>query len=100
NIDLILIRPVSGLFYVMLRWIKPAELFMVLSGAAVAIAGLAQSGASPGFGAIVRAAILIACGIVLVSCVWMAFVMTAFWFTSTCPVSMVVADVLDAGKSP
>ncbi|HWV23283.1 MAG TPA: ABC-2 family transporter protein [Thermomicrobiales bacterium] len=100
DLDLILIRPVSGLFYIMLRWIKPAEIFMVISGSAVTVAGLASAGASPGIGAILRATILTICGIVLIGCVWTAIVMLAFWFTTIGSISMLVADVLQAGKYP
>lgn len=100
ELDLVLIRPVSGLFYVMLRWIKPAEIFMTLAGVAVTIAGLAHADAAPGPVGIAQALVLVVCGVVLVSCVWMAIVMSAFWFTASSTVSMVVADVLQSGKYP
>jgi ABC-2 type transport system permease protein len=100
DLDLVLVRPVSGLFYVMLRWVKPAEVFMILAGLAVAAAGLAQAGSAPGIAGILQAIVLAACGIVLISCVWTAIVMSAFWFTSVSPVSMVVGDILLAGRFP
>lgn len=100
ELDLVLIRPISGLFYVMLRWIKPAEIFMILAGLGVAAAGLTRDGSTPGAGPLLRAALLMTCGVVLISCVWTAIVMLAFWFTSTSPVAMVVGDVLQAGKYP
>src|SRR5699024_1535102 len=64
ELDLILIRPVSRLFYVMLRWIKPAETFMILAGLAVAIAGLAQGNERPGTTGIVQATLLVICGVI------------------------------------
>lgn len=100
DLDLILIRPISGLFYVMLRWIKPAEIFMIVAGLGVAGAGLAHGGVTPGPAGVLRAAMLLACGVILISCAWTAIVMTAFWFTSASPVSMVVSNVLQAGKYP
>jgi ABC-2 type transport system permease protein len=100
DLDLILIRPVSAQFYVMLRWVKPAEIFMVLTGLGVTIIGLGQSGATPTASEIGRAALLIGCGVILVTCAWSAIVFTAFWFTTTGPVSMLVADLLQAGKFP
>lgn len=100
DLDLVLIRPVSSLFYVMLRWVKPAEVFMILAGLAVAAVGLVQAGSAPGIAGVVQAVVLAACGIVLVSCVWTAIVMSAFWFTSVSPVSMVVGDILLAGRFP
>lgn len=100
DLDLILIRPVSGLFYVMLRWIKPAEIFMILTGLAVTIVGLAQGSGTRQASGIAQAMVLVICGVILVSCAWTAIVMTAFWFTTTGPVSNVVADVMQAGKYP
>lgn len=100
ELDLILIRPVSALFYVMLRWIKPAEIFMILAGLGVAAIGLANSGEEPGATGVLQAGILIACGLVLISCAWTAIVMTAFWFTSTSPAAMVVGDLIFTGRYP
>lgn len=100
ELDLILIRPVSGLFYVMLRWVKPAEVFMILAGLGVAIAGLAHGDTTPGATGIVQAGLLMACGLVLISCAWTAIVMTAFWFTSTAPAAMVVQDLIFTGRYP
>lgn len=100
DLDLILIRPVSALFYVVLRWIKPAEIFMILSGLGVTILGLSLGNATPGVSGVVQATLLVMCGVILLSCAWTAVVMTAFWFTSTSPVSMVVGNILQAGKYP
>lgn len=100
ELDLILIRPVSGLFYVMLRWIKPAEIFMILAGLGVAVIGLAQGGSRPDATGVVQAGLLMACGLVLISCAWTAIVMTAFWFTSTSPAAMVVNDLIFTGRYP
>lgn len=100
ELDLILIRPVSGLFYVMLRWIKPAEVFMILAGLGVAGVGLAQGGSRPDAAGLFQAALLMGCGLVLISCAWTAIVMTAFWFTSTSPAAMVVSDLIFTGRYP
>jgi len=100
DLDLILIRPISAQFYVMLRWIKPAEVFMVLSGLAVTVIGLNQSESTPSAPDLAQAGLLIVCGVILLACAWTAVVMTAFWFTSVSPVSMVFADVLQSGKFP
>jgi ABC-2 type transport system permease protein len=100
DLDLILIRPVSAQFYVTLRWIKPAEVFMVLSGLIVATIGLRQGGVSPSVDQLVRAGLLLGCGVVLVTCAWSAIVYTSFWFTSTGPISMLVGDLLQPGKFP
>ena len=100
DLDLILIRPVSGLFYVMLRWVKPAEIFMILSGLALTVIGLARAGTTPDAVGILQSALLLAAGIVLITCAWTAVVLTAFWFTTTGPVSQVASDLLQAGRYP
>ena len=100
DMDLILIRPVSGLFYVMLRWVKPAEIFMVLSGFAVTVIGLSRAGTTPDATGLLQAMLLLGSGVILVSCAWTAIVMTAFWFTTTGPVSQVASDLIQAGRYP
>lgn len=100
DLDLILIRPISAQFYVMARWVKPAEIFMVLSGLAVTVIGLNQSGSIPSVPDVVQAVLLIVCGVILLTCAWSATVFTAFWFTTVGPISMVFADLLQTGKFP
>jgi ABC-2 type transport system permease protein len=100
DLDLILIRPVSALFYVVLRWLRPAEIFMILSGIVVTTIGLWRAGATPDAAGILQAVLLFASGIILVTCAWTAIVMTAFWFTTTGPVSQVASDLLQAGRYP
>jgi len=100
DLDLILIRPVSAQFYVTLRWLQPGELFNVLIGIAVVIIGLGRTGATPSGGEIVQALLLVACGLVLLTCVWSATVFVAFWVTTVDPIPMLVRDVMDAGRFP
>lgn len=100
DLDLILIRPISAQFYVTLRWVKPAEIFMILSGLAVTVIGLNQSGVEPSAIHILQAGLLITCGVILLTCAWSATVFTAFWFTTVAPISAVFVDVLQSGKFP
>jgi ABC-2 type transport system permease protein len=100
DLDLILIRPVSSQFYVTLRWVDPAEVFNVLIGLAVVAIGLDRAEGMPAAAQIAQAALLAACGAVLLTCVWSAFVYLAFWFTSVAPIPMLVRDVMDAGRFP
>lgn len=100
DLDLILIRPVSSQFYVTLRWLKPAEIFNLLIGVAVVVIGLNRSGVTPSVAGIAQGVVLIAVGLVLLTCVWSAFVFLAFWFTSVEPLPVVVRDVMSAGRYP
>jgi ABC-2 type transport system permease protein len=100
ELDLILVRPVSSQFYVMLRWLQPGEVFTGLTGVGVVIIGLARAGASPTMVEIVQATILIGCGAILLACCWAAAVFVAFWITTVGPMEMVFRDFLEAGKYP
>jgi ABC-2 type transport system permease protein len=73
---------------------------MIVSGLAVTGIGLSIGEKAPGPGQVAQATILVASGIILLTCAWTAIVLTAFWFTSTGPVSQVVADLMQAGKYP
>lgn len=100
ELDLILIRPVSSQFYVTLRWIDPAEVFNVLIGLGVVAIGLSRAGGTPSLAGMAQATLLVACGLVLLTCVWSAFVYLAFWFTSVDPIWMLARDAMDAGRFP
>jgi ABC-2 type transport system permease protein len=100
DLDLILVRPISALFYVVLRWVKPAEIFMILSGLAVIIIGLSRADTTPDAAGVLQATLLLVSGVILMTCAWTAIVMTAFWFTTTGPVSQVVSDLIQAGRYP
>jgi ABC-2 type transport system permease protein len=100
ELDLILIRPVSSQFYVTLRWVDPAEIFNVLIGLGVVAIGLGRAGVVPSLAGMAQAALLVGCGMVLLTAVWSAFVYLAFWFTSVNSISMLTRDVMDAGRFP
>lgn len=100
DLDLVLVRPVSAQFYVMLQRLQLAEVFTALTGAGVVIIGLARSGASPTALDLLQALALIACGVVLIACCWAAAVFVAFWITTVEPMEMVFRDFLQAGKYP
>jgi len=100
ELDLILVRPVSSQFYVTLRWVDPAEIFNVLIGLTVVAVGLGRSGHVPSVAEALQALLLVACGMVLLTCVWSALVYLAFWFTTVEPIPMVARDVMDAGRFP
>lgn len=100
DLDLILVRPVSAQFYVTLRWLEPGEVFNVLVGLGVVAIGLGRAGIAPTATGVVQATLLMACGLVLLTCVWSAAVFLAFWTTGVAPIPMLVRDVMDAGRFP
>jgi ABC-2 type transport system permease protein len=100
DLDLILIRPVSAQFYVTLRWLQPGEIFNALIGVAVVTVGLGRAGATPSPVEMLHAALLLACGLILLTCVWSATGFLAFWLTTVDPTPMLVRDVMDAGRFP
>lgn len=100
ELDVVLIRPVSAQFYLTFRWIRPAELGKVLTGLAILVAGLVRADATPGPVEVLQAALLLACGLTLLTCVWSALVYLAFWLQSVAPISFVFDSVLRAGQYP
>lgn len=100
DLDLVLVRPISAQFYVMLQRLQLAEAFTGLAGIGVVVIGLSRAGASPSPIEIVQALVLIGCGVVLIACCWAAAVFVAFWITTVGPMEMVFRDFLQAGKYP
>lgn len=100
DLDLVLVRPASAQFYVMLHRLQIAEIFTAFTGIGVVVIGLARSGAAPSVLEVIQAIVLIACGVVLIACCWAAAVFVAFWITTIGPVVMVFRDFLQAGKYP
>jgi ABC-2 type transport system permease protein len=100
DLDLVLVRPVSAQFWVMLQRLQLAEVFTALGGLAVVAIGLARAGATPSVLDVLQAVVLIGCGVVLIACCWAAAVFIAFWITTVGPMEMVFRDFLQAGKYP
>jgi ABC-2 type transport system permease protein len=100
ELDGVLLRPVSGQFYLTFRWVNLAELGSVVTGALVLALGLVRSGVTPDPFGVVRAAALIGCGLVLLTCAWSALVFLAFWLQSVGPITEVFNAVVEAGRYP
>lgn len=99
ELDMVVVRPMSSQFYVMTRWLQPAEVFSVLSGIAVLLLGLEDNG-WPTAGGVVQMLVLLACGITMLACVWSATSWLAFWMTSADPLPALALDVMQAGRYP
>ncbi|WP_406048547.1 ABC transporter permease [Kribbella sp. NBC_00889] len=100
ELDVVLLRPVSSQFYLTLRWINVAELSNVVSGLAVVVIGLVQSGATPDPLEVVQALALAACGLVLLTAVWSAMSFLAFWLQSVGPIGSIYLNLVEAGRYP
>jgi len=100
DLDLVLVRPISAQFYIMLQRLQLAEVFTAFTGVGVMIIGLSRAGITPSMLEIIQAIVLIACGVVLIACCWAAAVFVAFWITAVGPMEMVFRDFLQAGKYP
>jgi len=100
DLDGVLLRPVSGQFYLTFRWIDLGQLGSVVTGAVVVALGLARSGATPDPAGVLRALVLIVSGLVLLTCVWSAVSFVAFWIQSVEPVGGTFVTVLTAGQYP
>ncbi len=100
DLDLVLVRPVSGQFYMTLRWLQPGELFNVLTGVGLIVIGLFRNGVAPSPVNILQAVLLLICGCILLACCWSATAIVAFWLTSVQAMSELFRDVLGTGKFP
>lgn len=100
DLDLVLVRPVSSQFFMTLRWLQPGELFNVLTGVGLIAIGLIRDSVSPSLTDVVQGMLLIACGCVLLTCLWSATAILAFWLTSVEPLPMLFRDLLGAGMFP
>jgi ABC-2 type transport system permease protein len=100
ELDVVLLRPVSSQFYLMLRWVNVAELTNVASGIVVLLIGLVQAGIAPSALEILQAVVLVLCGIVLLTAVWSALSFLAFWLQSVNGIGFVYLGLLEAGRYP
>ena len=100
DLDLVLVRPVSGQFYMTLRWLQPGEIFNVLTGVGLIAIGLIRNGVAPSPGSILQAVLLLICGCILLACCWSATAIVAFWLTSVSAMSELFRDVLGTGRFP
>lgn len=100
NLDGILLRPVSGQFLTMFRWINLAELGNVATGLGLFSIGLLLADTAPGAGQVVQAVLLLGSGLVLVSCAWAALSYLAFWTQQTSGTNMLVPGIMEAGRYP
>lgn len=100
ELDLMLIRPVNAQFYVMTRWIRPDQAFNVITGAVVAVFGIAGADAMPGATNLVQATVVFLAGVVLVACVWAALAFCAFWMQSVITITMFFQDAMQIGRYP
>jgi len=100
ELDVVLLRPVSSQFYLTLRWINVAELSNVASGIVVLVIGLTQAGIAPGPGQVVKAVVLVGCGLVLLTAAWSAMSFLAFWLQSVNPIGAVYLNLVEAGRYP
>ena len=100
ELDQMLIRPVDAQFYAATRWIRPDQIFNVLTGLAIVLIGLANGRGVPGPAAWLQGVLIFLCGFVMIACLYMAVAYCAFWTQSMASAALVVSDILEAGRYP
>ena len=100
DLDLLLIRPVNTQFYVMTRWMQPAEFFNVLTGLLLVAFGIVRAGVTPEAIDLLKGIILLGAGFVLLTCAWSALAFCAFWMSSVASITFFFYDTLEAGRYP
>jgi ABC-2 type transport system permease protein len=100
DLDQMLLRPVDALFHAATRWIRPDQVFNVLTGIVVAAVGLARGAGWPGVTSSLQAIVLFLAGFLLLSITWTAVSCCAFWTQSMMAITLFFRDVLEAGRYP
>jgi ABC-2 type transport system permease protein len=100
DLDQMLIRPVDAQFYAATRWIRPDQMFNVLTGLVIVIIGLANGRGVPGPMQWIQGGVIFLCGFLLISCLYMAVSYCAFWTQSMAAAALVVGDVMNMGRYP
>lgn len=100
ELDLVLIRPVNAFLYTALRWMQPAELTGVLTGAVLVVGGLLLSGVSVSIGGVLAALAWLCIGIVGFTLFWANASYLAFWMSAAEPVTEIVSMLRSAGQYP
>lgn len=100
DLDLVLLRPVSAPLYTALRWVRPAELTGVLTGAALVVYGLSAAGVRPAPGEVLTAMTWGLLGTLAYSLLWANLAYLAFWLDSAEPVNEIAIQLRSAGQYP
>jgi len=101
TLDQMLIRPVNAQFYTATRWIRPDQVFNIVTGLGIVLVGLAQGPGMPSPGQAAQGLALFLSGFVLLSCATMAISYMAFWMHSMFAATHFYSnEVLGAGRYP
>jgi ABC-2 type transport system permease protein len=101
TLDQMLIRPVNAQFYTATRWIRPDQVFNIVTGLAIVLIGLAQGRGMPPVSQAVQGLALFFAGFVLLACATMAVSYMAFWLQSMFAATHFYSnEVLGAGRYP
>src|SRR4029453_15945594 len=69
-------------------------------GIVVLVIGLTQAGIAPGPGQVVKAVVLVGCGLVLLTPAGSGMSFLAFWLQSVTPIGAVYLNLVEAGRYP
>ncbi len=100
TLDVVLVRPVNAQFYLTTRWIRPEQLFALVSGLLILVVGLVQAGSVPSLMSLAQAGVMMGAGLVLVTCCWSWLAYSAFWSQSVNAMMMFFQDLLQVGRYP
>lgn len=100
TLDVVLVRPVNAQFYLTTRWIRPEQLFALVSGLLILVVGLVQAGSVPSLISLAQAGVMMVAGLVLVTCCWSWLAYSAFWSQSVNAMMMFFQDLLQVGRYP
>jgi ABC-2 type transport system permease protein len=100
DLDYLLLRPVASQFLVSLRWLNLPEAANVLIGLGVAVYAGQQAGVAWSPAGVLAAALLAACGLVVLYSLWLGSVTLAFWLIDVEPLGYLFYDLWQTARYP
>jgi len=98
--DYVVLKPINSQFYVSVRRVVFWRLADIAVGAAMIAYASAELRLELSAMRIAAFLLMLACGAVIVYCVWLALATTAFWFTRIANIEMVFWNLFEAGRYP
>lgn len=100
DMDFILLWPVSSRFIVSTRQIETPEVVTILTGTALAIWAAAQAGMGWSALAIGEAALLLACGVLMLYNLWLFIMTFSFWLVNIDMLDYLFHAAMEAARYP
>src|SRR5262245_43629065 len=100
TLDFVLLKPVSSQFIVSFRYFQTVQAIQILTGLAVAVAGVNELAGAITLGSAIAFALTLTCGLVLIYALLLVLSTLAFWFVRVDNLLAIFWAFIDAGRFP